>query len=72
METKLKLAVYFHPGETLEEKLQEMGLSNLEFAQVTGLDIDTVKGIVSCKIDITDAMAKRLEKGTQIPAYLWL
>ncbi|MCR5455381.1 MAG: hypothetical protein K6F33_10375, partial [Bacteroidales bacterium] len=46
--------------------------SNLEFAQVTGLDIDTVKGIVSCKIDITDAMAKRLEKGTQIPAYLWL
>ncbi|MBQ9214973.1 MAG: hypothetical protein IJ150_13710 [Bacteroidales bacterium] len=72
MEKDLKLAVYFHPGETLGEKLQEMGLSSLEFSEVTGLDIDTVRGIISCKIDVDKKLAEFLEKGTQIPAHLWL
>ena len=72
MENNLKLAVYFHPGETLKEKLQEMGLSNIEFSRVSRLDIDTVNNIVSCKIDVDEKIAKQLEKGTQIPAYLWI
>ncbi len=62
----------FHPGETLEEKLQEMGLSYIEFSTVSGLDIDTVKGIVSCKIDVNPKIAKILERYTQIPQDFWL
>ena len=72
MEKELKLSIYFHPGETLDEKLREMGLTNVEFAKVSGLDIDTVNGIVECKIDVNDRYAAILEKYTQIPARLWL
>ena len=66
MEKELKLAIYFHPGETLEEKLQEMGLTNVEFAKVSGLDIDIVNGIVACKTDVNPKYAAILEKYTQI------
>ncbi|MBQ3657420.1 MAG: hypothetical protein II956_11335 [Bacteroidales bacterium] len=62
----------FHPGETLEEKLQEMGLSNAEFADVTGLNIDIINGIISCKIDVDKKIAEILERCTQIPADFWL
>ena len=62
----------FHPGETLEEKLAEMGMTNVDFAHKTGLDIEYVNGITSCVIDITPCVATILEQGTNIPADFWL
>ena len=64
--------IWYHPGETLSEMLDEMGLTNAEFAKVSGLSIDSVRKITSCKMDIDDATATVLEKYTQIPASFWL
>lgn len=64
--------VCYHPGETLREKLDEMGLTDAEFAKVSGLTVDDVRKITSCKMDIDDTIATVLEKYTQIPATFWL
>ena len=64
--------VCYHPGETLREKLDEMGLTDAEFAKVSGLTVDNVRKITSCKMDIDATTAAVLEKYTQIPATFWL
>ena len=65
-------AVYFHPGETLEEKLQEMGLSYSEFSKISGLSEDKIKRITACKTDIDEETAEILYKSTKIPVSMWL
>ncbi len=72
MEKDLKLAAYFHPGVTLADKLNEMGLSDYEFSQISGLDSNCINGIINTNIDVDENIAKILEKGTGIPAYAWL
>lgn len=65
-------AMFFHPGETLSEKLQEMGLTNMEFSKATGLDVSIVNGITNCTIDVDSKTAEILERGTNIPKDFWL
>lgn len=62
----------FHPGEELEEKLQEMEMSIEEFAEQAHLDLKYVKDIIACKASITAETAVAFEMVTKIPAYLWL
>ena len=70
---KLELPViYFHPGETLEEKLQEMGFSYSEFSKISGLAEDKIKRLTACKMDIDAEIAEILYKSTKIPASMWL
>ncbi len=62
----------FHPGETLEEKLDEMGMGPKEFAIRTGKPEKTVFAILKGKSSITPEMAVQFEHVLKIPAHFWL
>jgi HTH-type transcriptional regulator / antitoxin HigA len=64
--------VVFHPGETLEEKLQEMGMGPKEFAIRTGKPEKTVFAIIKGRSSITPEMAVQFEHVLKIPAHFWL
>lgn len=64
--------VVFHPGETLMEKLEEMGMGPKEFALRTGKPEKTISAILNGDSSITADMAVRFENATQIPAHFWL
>ena len=61
-----------HPGETLAEKLEEMGMSSKEFAIHTGKPEKTINAILNGKSAITSDMAKLFENVTKIPAHFWM
>lgn len=64
--------VVFHPGETLEEKLQEMGMGPKEFSIRTGKPEKTIFAIIKGESNITADMAVQFESVTKIPAHFWL
>jgi plasmid maintenance system antidote protein VapI len=57
----------FHPGETLREKLEELGMSFKDFAAEAGLGEHEVGDV-----DITPEMAKKYEAVLGIPEHFWL
>ena len=61
-----------HPGTTLEEKLQEMGMSIKEFALRTDKPEKTIIAIIKEESAITHQMAIKFENVTQIPANFWM
>jgi len=61
-----------HPGETLEEKLQEMGMGPKEFGIRTGKPEKTIFAIINGESNITADMAVLFESVTKIPAHFWL
>ena len=67
-----KLAVVFHPGVTLEEKLLEMGMSIKEFAIRTSKPEKTIIAVIRGRSSITTEMAVSFENVTMIPASFWL
>jgi len=64
--------VVFHPGETLIEKLEEMGMGPKEFALRTGKPEKTITAILKGDSSITADMAVQFENVTKIPAHFWL
>ena len=66
-----KLAVVFHPGVTLEEKLEEMGMSIKEFAIRTSKPEKTIIAVIRGRSSITTEMAVSFENVTKIPASFW-
>ena len=64
--------IYFHPGETLAEKLEEMGMNYKEFAVRTGKPERIINAVLNGKSAITPDLAVQFENVTQIPAYFWL
>lgn len=64
--------IAFHPGETLEEKLEELGMGPKEFAIRTGKPEKTVIAILKGKSSITPEMAVQFEHVLKIPARFWL
>lgn len=67
-----KLPVIYHPGETLEEKLQEMGMGVKEFATRVSKPEKTIIAVLKGKSSITPDMAVAFEMVTKIPATMWL
>ena len=65
-------SVVFHPGETLEEKLQEMGMGPKEFALRTGKPEKTIIAVLNGESAITADMAVLFENVTKIPANFWM
>lgn len=63
---------YAHPGETLEEKLQEMGMGPKEFAVRTGKPEKTIIAVINGDSAITADMAIQFESVTKIPAHFWM
>ena len=61
-----------HPGETLEEKLEEMGMGPKEFAVRTGKPEKTITAVLKGQSSITPDMAVQFENVTKIPASFWL
>ena len=64
--------VYFHPGEMLDEKLTEMGMSIEELAQLTTIPSYILSDIAQGNGTVTADMAIAFEKVTKIPAHIWL
>jgi len=62
----------FPPGETLEEKLNEMEMSKKEFAIRTGKPEKTIIAIIKGKSSITKDMAIKFENVTKISASFWI
>lgn len=65
-------SVVFHPGETLSEKLEEMGMGPKEFALRTGKPEKTITNILNGDSSITPDMAVQFEVVTKIPAHFWM
>ena len=61
-----------HPGETLVEKLEEMGMGPKEFALRTGKPEKTITAILNGGSSITPDMAVQFENVTKIPAHFWM
>jgi len=61
-----------HPGETLAEKLEEMGMGAEEFAIRTGKPEKTINAVLNGKSAITPDMAIQFENVTKIPAHFWM
>src|SRR5690606_13016832 len=64
--------IAFHPGETLAEKLEELGMGPKEFAIRTGKPEKTIIAILKGKSSITPEMAVQFEHVLKIPAHFWL
>ncbi len=67
-----KLPVVYHPGETLDEKLQELGMGVKEFATRVSKPEKTIIAVLKGKSSITPDMAVAFEMVTKIPAHMWL
>ena len=61
-----------HPGETLAEKLEEMGIDSKEFAILTGKSEKIINAVLNGKFVITPDLAFQFERVTQIPVHFWL
>jgi HTH-type transcriptional regulator / antitoxin HigA len=61
-----------HPGETLREKLEELGMGPKEFAVRTGKPEKTISLILNGESSITPDMAVLFETVLKIPARFWL
>ena len=73
METKPYIPiVYFHPGDTLKEKLEEMHLSTEQFAEQTELPSSLVDAIIAGTYSVSADIALAFEQTTKIPAAYWL
>ena len=59
------------PGETLEDVLDDRGMTQAELAERTGLSRKTVNEIIKGKAPITPETALHLEHVFGIPARFW-
>ncbi len=64
--------IVLHPGDTLEEKLQEMGMDPKEFAIRTGLSEEYIVAVINGDSPITGDVAIQFENVTKIPAHFWM
>ena len=60
------------PGMTLQEKIDEMGVSIADFSQSSGLDESIINSILSNEIKIDYDIANGLKLATDIPSYFWI
>ncbi len=61
-----------HPGQTLAEKLQQIGLGNKEFAKRVNEPEKTIAAVSRGNSSITPEMAVKFEDVLDIPASFWL
>ena len=61
-----------HPGETLQEKLDEMGLGPKEFSALSVIPETTVVSVLRGQSPVTLEMATIFQGVTGIPAAFWI
>lgn len=59
------------PGETLSERLEEIGMTHTELAARTGLSTKHVNQIIGGSAPITPETALRLEHATRTASQVW-
>lgn len=59
------------PGEVLEEYLEDLGMTQAELADRTGLAKKTINEIIKAKSPITHETALKLERTLGRPAHFW-
>lgn len=60
------------PGETLEDSIQALGISQVELAERTGLDEKMIEQIIQGVEPISQRTALALERVLRVPARFWL
>ncbi len=60
------------PGDTLQETLTELGMSQAELAERMGRPLKTINEIIKGKAAIMPETAMQLERVLQIPAHFWM
>lgn len=71
-EVKYKPNQVRKPGDILEEVLGDLGMEHNEFLQVAAISPDYYWKIVDGSAILSTEAAKRLERWTKLPAWLWL
>lgn len=61
-----------HPGETLEEILENKGITQKELANVTGFSPSFINNVISGKKNISAKFAAKLEYALRIPCSYWI
>lgn len=61
-----------HPGEFLEEVLQDAGMTQTELSHRIGRPIQMINEIIKGKKSITPATAIELEDVLKVPAHIWI
>lgn len=64
--------VAIHPGFTLEETLDSLGMSQKDLAERTGLTEKHISQIINCKASITPATAIKFERVLGVKAEGWI
>lgn len=59
------------PGEILEEKINELGLSTEEFAEQIGMSVDALVQLFKGRLALSETLATNLEAATEIPVEYW-
>jgi addiction module HigA family antidote len=60
-----------HPGAFLQQHLDARGLSQTEFAEMTGLSLKLVSGILSGSREISARTADRFERVLGVESSVW-
>jgi len=60
-----------HPGETLAETLEALGMSQKDLAERTGRPLKTINEIIKGKAAVTAETAIQLQRVTGVPASFW-
>jgi len=61
-----------HPGEFLEETIEELGMSQAELANRLGRPVQAINEIIKGKKSITSTTALELEDVLGIPSHIWI
>lgn len=60
-----------HPGAHLDEKLEELGMSQAELSRRTGLSQKHISQLINGEVSLSPKTALLLERVTKMPASLW-
>ena len=63
---------FIHPGEHLEEFLEDLEITQSKFAEILGVTAYRVSQIMNCRAPITADMALRIAKAFSQSAELWM
>jgi len=72
METNYQSDLAIHPGEYLEEMLEDIGMSQAELANRMGRPKQMINEIIKGKKSITSTTALELEDVLGVPSHIWL
>jgi HTH-type transcriptional regulator/antitoxin HigA len=73
METNTYISdLAIHPGELLEETIEEIGMSQAELANRLGRPTQAINEIIKGKKSITPTTAIELEDVLKVPAHIWI